>query len=155
MDKTKLDFNTVVHILENIIIFCESEIFKQWLQWWYVTNCTFHFLSKISVVVFKCSCILTSELYQWRTQKIFIGGVLVQGHMVVICIWCAIFVTSQFDIISMFLHQHFGEVCWHNMHIFLHPLPYFMCHCTGSKLLSELRVRLSEINKLNATTHSS
>jgi len=47
---------------------------------------------------------------QWRTQKIFMGG-LVQGHMVVICIWCALFVTSQFDIISMFPNQRFGEVC--------------------------------------------
>jgi len=48
---------------------------------------------------------------QWRTQKIFMGWVLVQGHMVVICIWCALFVTSQFDVISMFPNQRFGEVC--------------------------------------------
>jgi len=46
---------------------------------------------------------------QWRTQKIFMGMVLVQGHMVVI--WCALFVMSQFDIIFMFLNQRFGEVC--------------------------------------------
>jgi len=25
--------------------------------------------------------------------------------------WCALFVTSQFDVISMFPNQHFGEVC--------------------------------------------
>ena len=30
----------------------------------------------------------------------------------------------------LFPNQHLGEVCWHNMHIFQHPLPYFMCHCT-------------------------
>jgi len=36
---------------------------------------------------------------------------LVQGHMVVICFWCALFVTSQFDVISMFPNQRFGEVC--------------------------------------------
>jgi len=41
----------------------------------------------------------------------FNGGVLVQCHMVVICIWCALFVTSQFDVISMFPNQRFGEVC--------------------------------------------
>jgi len=45
-------------------------------------------------------------------------------------IWCHLhlvwlFVTSQFDVISMFPNQRFGEVCWHNMHIFLHPLPLF------------------------------
>jgi len=48
---------------------------------------------------------------QWRTQKIFKGGVLVQSHMVVIFIWCALFATSQFDVISMFPNQRFGDVC--------------------------------------------
>jgi len=32
-------------------------------------------------------------------------------HMVVICIWCVLFVTAQFDVIFMFPNQHFGEVC--------------------------------------------
>ena len=41
----------------------------------------------------------------------FHGGGLVQGHMMVICIWCVLFVTSQFDVISMFPNQRFGEVC--------------------------------------------
>jgi len=41
----------------------------------------------------------------------FHGGGLVQGHMVVICIWCALSVTSQFNVISMFPNQRFGEVC--------------------------------------------
>jgi len=50
------------------------------------------------------------ERSQWRTQKIFMEG-LVQGPMVVICFWCALFVTSQFDVISMFPNQRFGEVC--------------------------------------------
>ena len=47
----------------------------------------------------------------------------IQWHMVVICIWCAHFVTSQFDVIFMFPNQRFGEVRWHNMHIRLHTLP--------------------------------
>jgi len=54
---------------------------------------------------------LAKRFTQWRTQKIFMGVVLVQGHMVVICIWCAVFVTSQFDVMSMFTNQRFGEVC--------------------------------------------
>ena len=58
---------------------------------------------------------------------------------------------SQFDVIFMFPNQRFGEACWHNMHIIPHTLPYFMCHCTEYKL-SELQVRISEENKLNATT---
>jgi len=37
-------------------------------------------------------------------------GRVIQWHMVVICIWCALFVTSQFDVIFMFPNQRFGEV---------------------------------------------
>jgi len=35
--------------------------------------------------------------------------------MVVICIWCALFVTSQFDVIFMFPNQRFDKVCWHRV----------------------------------------
>jgi len=47
---------------------------------------------------------------QGRTQKIFMGE-FIQWYMVFICIWCALFVTSQFDIIVIFPNQWFGEVC--------------------------------------------
>jgi len=46
-----------------------------------------------------------------------------QWHMVIICIWCALFVTSQYDVIFLFPNQRFGEVSCHNMHIRLHALP--------------------------------
>jgi len=55
----------------------------------------------------------------------FYGEGLIQWHMVVIFIWYAVFVTSQFDVIFMFRDQRFGEVCWHNRHICLHALPLF------------------------------
>jgi len=42
-----------------------------------------------------------------------------------VCIWCALFVTSQFDVIFMFPNQRFDEVCWHIMHILLHALSLF------------------------------
>jgi len=58
---------------------------------------------------------------QQRTQKIFMGG-FIQWHMVVICVWCALFVTSQFDVIFMFS----SEVCWHNRHYLLHTLSLFL-----------------------------
>jgi len=51
--------------------------------------------------------------------EIFHGG-FIQWHMVVICIWGALFVTSQFDVICMFPNQRFGEVSWHNRHVRLH-----------------------------------
>jgi len=51
----------------------------------------------------------------------FHGDGLVQGHMVVICIWCSLFVTSfpcfQTNVLAKFL-----DII---MHIFLHPLPLF------------------------------
>jgi len=40
----------------------------------------------------------------------FHGG-FIQCHMVVICLWCAVSVTSHFDVIFMFPNQRFGEVC--------------------------------------------
>ena len=57
----------------------------------------------------------------------FHGGVLVQGRMVVICIWCWLFVTSQFDVISMFPNQRFGEVCRHNNAYFSTRIPHISC----------------------------
>jgi len=86
---------------------------------------------------------------KWRKQKIFMGG-FIQWHRVVICIWCALIVASQFDVIVLFPNQRFGEVCWHNMHMFLYiHSPYFMCHCTEYKLLA-LQARISEENTPNA-----
>jgi len=54
----------------------------------------------------------------------FMGG-FIQWPMVVICILCALFVTSQIDVIFMFLNQSFGKVCLHNMHILPHALSLF------------------------------
>ena len=51
----------------------------------------------------------------------FHGG-LIQWPMVVICIWCVLFVTSQYDVIFIFPKQRFGEISWHNMQILLHTL---------------------------------
>jgi len=68
------------------------------------------------------------------------------GHLYLVCDLC--------DITS-WRHIHvskptFCEVCWHNMHILLHALSYFMCHCTECKL-SALQFRISEENALDAT----
>ena len=135
-----------------------SMFFQQNRAFWDFWQATVFFTTKNCV-----SCVLTNQdtmihiqknsilkpnnslwYNQWRTQKIFMGGVLVQGHMVVICIWCALFVTSQFDVMSMFPNQRFGEVCWqNNAYFFYTHSPYFMWHCTECKL-SALQVRLSE-----------
>jgi len=37
-------------------------------------------------LIVNCEAIKTESSDQWRKQKIFMGGGLVQGHMVVICI---------------------------------------------------------------------
>jgi len=36
-------------------------------------------------------------------------GAFIQWHMVAVCIWCALFVTSQFDVIFMFPNQRFAK----------------------------------------------
>jgi len=57
-------------------------------------------------------------------RRKFSWGCFIQWHMVVTCVWSTLLVTSQFDVIFIFpKQQRFGEVCWHNMHIRLHPLP--------------------------------
>jgi len=40
----------------------------------------------------------------------FHEGGFIQWHRVVICICCALFVTSQFDVIVLFPNQRFSEV---------------------------------------------
>ena len=72
---------------------------------------------------------------------IFNGWDFIQWYMVVVCIWCALFVTSQFDVVFMFPNQRFGEVCLHDMYIFLHPPPYCMRHFTMNYQRSKLGYR--------------
>jgi len=82
------------------------------------------FASDLMIQPTEWSMCITVHHLQWRTQKIFMGS-FTQWHMVVICIWCALFVTSQFDVIFMFPNQRFGEVCWHDRHILLRALALF------------------------------
>jgi len=83
---------------------------------------------------------------QWRTQKIFMGG-FIQWHMVVISIWCALFVTSQSCFQTNVLATFVDIIC---IFFYIHS-PYLMRHCTEYKLLA-LQVRISEETKLYATT---
>jgi len=55
------------------------------------------------------NCLCTAGR-QWRTQKIFMEGFHSLAYDV-IRIWCALFVTSWFDVIFMFSKPRFGEVC--------------------------------------------
>jgi len=65
----------------------------------------------------------SSSITPSGVRRKFSWGVFIQWHMVVICIWCPLFVMSKFDVIFLFPNQTFGEVCWHNMLIRLHALP--------------------------------
>ena len=58
-------------------------------------------------------------------RRKFSWGGFIQWHMVVICIWCTLFVTSEFEVIFTFTNQRCGEVDRHNMHILLHALRLF------------------------------
>jgi len=70
-------------------------------------------------------------------------GGFIQWHMVVIYIWCALFVTSQFDVMFMFPNQRLAKfVDIIGIFFYTHSL-CFMCHCTDYKLV-ELHVRVLE-----------
>ena len=107
---------------------------------------------------------MTQNIKQWAFSRtcfktIWTTGVrrkfswvgFVEWHMVVIGIWCALFVTSQLTSYSCFqtnlLAKFVDIIC---IFFYIHS-PYFMCHCTEYKLLA-LQVRISEENALNATT---
>ena len=80
------------------------------------------------------------------------GRGLFQRHMVVSCIWCELFVTSQFNVIPCFQTKvlaKFVYIIWYAY--FFTSTPLILCRCTEYKL-SAVQVRLSEKNKLNATT---
>ena len=83
-------------------------------------------------------------------RRKFNGGVhsvACGGHLYLVYVVCDVTIWRHIHVSK----QCFGEVRWHNMYIIPHALPYFMCHCTEYKL-STLQVRISEENKLNATT---
>jgi len=110
-------------------------------------------------------CGKTCGCGQWRTQKILMGG-FIQWHMVVICIRCALFVTSQFDAIFMLSNQPFREICWHAMHVLLHALPLIyvwsiesvwldrlthipVCKIESCQTTQELRMRIKYARNLS------
>jgi len=83
----------------------------------------------------------------------FHGGGFFQWHMMVIFIWCALFVASHFDGIFMFPNQCFGKICWHNRHTFLHALPLFYVITLN---INYQRSKLEYRRKINSTLrHSS
>ena len=73
--------------------------------------------------------------------------------MVVTCIWCALFVTSQFDVMFMFPNNvlaTFVDIICIFFRFYTHS-SCFMCHCTEYKL-SALPARILEENTINAMT---
>ena len=73
--------------------------------------------------------------YQWRKQKIIMCGVFIQLHMVVICIWCALFVCRHNLALSSFFQTNVFANLVDMIGIFFYThSPYFVCHCTEFKL---------------------
>jgi len=92
---------------------------------------------------------------QWRTQKIFMGG-FNRWHVVVICIWCALFVTSQFGAIVMSTNQRFGEFFWHNIGYVYWSTRTPLNLCVIELNINHLRSRLVYRRKIHSTLrHSS
>jgi len=102
---------------------------QMWLFWWrhlarlvfsntIVTNAIFCNFSSTrpSRQQYHAAPVAYAENFHWGVSL---------SDIWVICIWCALFVTSQFDVTFMFPSQRFGELCWHDRHILLHALPLF------------------------------
>jgi len=53
----------------------------------------------------------SQELWAVAYAETFHAGGFIQRHKVVICIWCALFVMSQNDVMILSPNQRFGEVC--------------------------------------------
>jgi len=68
-----------------------------------------HYFSVMKGLCGGSAAVLTLQTSGAR-RKCSRGG-FIQWHMVVICIWCAVFVTSQVDVIFVFPNQRFSEVC--------------------------------------------
>ena len=88
---------------------------------------------------------------QWRTQKIFMGGlrsVAYGGHLYLMCAVCDVTILTSYSCFQANVLVKFVDTTC--IFFYIHS-PYFMFHCTAYKP-SVLQVRLSEENKLNATT---
>ena len=88
---------------------------------------------------------------QLRTQKIFMGGfhsVSYGGHLYLVCSHCDVTIWRYNSCFQTNVLAKFVDIIC--IFFYTHPR-YFMCHCTEYKL-SALQVRISEENKLNATT---
>jgi len=88
---------------------------------------------------------------QWRTQKIFTGGVSMSDTwwsfvFGVRCLWRHNF-TSYSCFQTNVLTKFVDTIC---IFVYTHS-PYFICHCTEYKV-SALQVRISEEKTLNALT---
>jgi len=79
-------------------------------------------------------------------------GVFIQWHMVAICIGVHCVWRQKLKSYSFFQTNVLAKFVYITCMLFhdTHS-PYFMCHGTEYKL-SALQVRISEVNKLNATT---
>jgi len=86
-------------------------------------------------------------------RKLSWGG-FIQWHVVVICIWCTLFVTSPFDVILIFpnnvLAKFVDIIC---TFFYTHSL-YFMRHCTEYRV-SALQARISKENTMTLPHSSS
>ena len=85
-------------------------------------------------------------------RRTFSWGGFIQWHMVVICIWCALFFTSKFDVIFLFPNQSFGEVCWHNVYSST-PTPLNVCVIALN--INYQRSKLGYRRKIHSTLRSS
>jgi len=85
-------------------------------------------------------------------RKLLWEGGFIQWHMLVVCIWCTLFVTSQLDVIFMFPNERLAKFVDIICIFFYTRSPKLICHCTEYKL-SALQV-MKCTHRYDTTVHN-
>ena len=154
---------TGYHIIQNLQIFQIYLVLFQCSLYFQPLMCATKYITYPKTCEIFSSERKTCRLEFFGTQKQlktvayaenFQGGGLVQGHMVVICFWCALFVTSQFDVISMFPNQRCAGLVEYEQSsiecMWLDRLAHTpVCMVESCKTSQELRMRVKHARKLS------
>ena len=112
-------FTTITHIIygEHVIktksvdLQTQGETSRCLMQKWHLKRIFCEVAEQIRTFIFQSASIHAPVGVYSGVRRKFSWGGFIQWHRVVICILCALIVTSQFDVIVLFPNQRFGEVC--------------------------------------------
>jgi len=95
----------IVHVQRHLLLWCQNDV-PGTFHWYHPFLHLRHRFLQHGVALVTMSTAAASSV-----RRKFSWGGYIHWHRVVICIWCALIVTSQFHVIILFPNQRFGEVC--------------------------------------------